>query len=399
MHRLSLGRWNSSLALDSFENVQTYADAMVASVRRRAMPPWLAGNADVEYLSNPELTDEQIETIAAWAQGDRALGDPETPGTSLPNLHEGLARVDTTLQMTEPYTPPPGDDYRCFLLPWDQTETTYVRGINAVPGNESIVHHIAVFIIPPSFVSTAESWKGDDGRPGYPCFGGPSGNPDILIPTLQLGGWLPGNPGTKFPRGIGIEVEPGSMLALQMHYSSPPTGISPDQTTLEFEITTSVEKRGVYAPWLNVEWVGGNMPIPAGEERVEHKIRDDPRLFFGAFIGGLDLEDGFDIHGTLFHMHQLGQSGHTRLYKEDGSETTILNIPKWDFNWQQEYFLKEPVSFRPGDELEISCVWSNSAEAQPLVGNERRPAKDVNWGERTEDEMCVVNLLITEALD
>jgi hypothetical protein len=45
------------------------------------------------------------------------------------------------------------------------------------------------------------------------------------------------------------------------------------------------------------------------------------------------------------------------------------------------------------------CSWDNSAQAQPFVGNQRRETKDVNWGERTEDEMCVVNLLITEALD
>jgi hypothetical protein len=386
-------------ALDSYEKVSTYADAVAASVTQKTMPPWLAGPADVEYLADPQLDANQIETIVTWAIGDKAEGESEVPGAPLPSLHDGLERVDTTLQMPAPYSPPQGDDYRCFLLPWDQTETTYVRGINAVPGNEAVVHHIAVFIIPPDFVAATESWKSDDGQPGYTCFGGPSGNPDIIIPTLQLGGWLPGNPGTKFPRGIGIEVEPGSLLALQMHYSSPLEIPDPDQTTLEFEIATNVEKRGVYAPWLNVEWVGGNMLIPSGEEWVQHSIRDDPRLFFGAFIGGLNLDNGFDIHGALFHMHQLGQSGHTKLYKEDGTETTILDIPKWDFNWQQEYFLKSPVSFRSGDELEVSCTWSNTAESQPIVGAERRPPQDVNWGEQTQDEMCVVNLLITEAGD
>lgn len=386
-------------ALETYEQVQAYAEAIVSAVVLKTMPPWLAGEADVNYLADPSLTETQVDTIVAWANGDRSEGDPDSPGQALPVLQEVMERTDTTLTMPEPYFAPQGDDYRCFLLPWEQTETMYVTGLNAIPGNESIVHHIAVFIIPPDAVAVAETWQSDDGQPGYTCFGGPSGDPDNFIPTLQLGGWLPGNPGTKFPRGIGIEVKPGSMLALQMHYSSPLGEASPDQTTLELEIASTVEKRGIYAPWLDIQWVGGNMPIPAGEVSVSHSIRADPRDFFGAFIGGLNLDYGFDIHGALFHMHQLGQFGHARVYKAGGAETTLLNIPKWDFNWQQEYFLETSVGFRPGDELELLCSWDNSAQAQPFVGNERRETKDVNWGERTEDEMCVVNLLITEALD
>jgi hypothetical protein len=42
-------------ALDSYEKVSTYADAVAASVTQKTMPPWLAGPADVEYLADPQL--------------------------------------------------------------------------------------------------------------------------------------------------------------------------------------------------------------------------------------------------------------------------------------------------------------------------------------------------------
>lgn len=384
-------------ALDSFAAVSRSADAVAAAVVSRTMPPWLAGDADVTYLGNPSLTDSQIDTIVDWVSQGKAEGNVEARGEPLAQLGEPLDRVDSILRMPEAYTPPKGDDYRCFLLPWEHTETRYVTGLNALPGNESVVHHIAVFIIPPDAAGIAQTWQSDDGQAGYSCFGGPSGDPDNFIPTLQLGGWLPGNPASKFPRGIGIEVKPGSLIALQMHYSSPLGVAEPDQTSIELQIETTVANRGVYAPWLDVQWVGGNMPIPAGESNVTHSIREDPRTFFAAFIGGLDLSNGFDIHGALFHMHQLGEQGHASVYKND-QETRILSIPKWDFNWQQEYFLTHPVAFEPGDELELSCTWNNSLEAQPTVGDEQRAPANVNWGERTEDEMCVVNLLITEPI-
>ena len=34
----------------------------------------------------------------------------------------------------------------------------------------------------------------------------------------------------------------------------------------------------------------------------------------------LELDDGFDIHGLMMHMHRLGRSGEVVLVKSDGTE-------------------------------------------------------------------------------
>jgi hypothetical protein len=62
-----------------------------------------------------------------------------------------------------------------------------------------------------------------------------------------------------------------------------------------------------------------------------------------------------------------------------------LDIPRWDFNWQNSYRLREPRVVRPGDQLAIECHWNNSAPG----------AVDTNWGEGTSDEMCLGVLYMT----
>ena len=80
------------------------------------------------------------------------------------------------------------------------------------------------------------------------------------------------------------------------------------------------------------------------------------------------------------------------LQHADGSEEMILAVDPWDFDWQRVYRLAEPMKFRDGDKLRVSCTFDNSPE-NPATGGS--PA-DVSWGEGSFDEMCVGNLFITE---
>ena len=98
----------------------------------------------------------------------------------------------------------------------------------------------------------------------------------------------------------------------------------------------------------------------------------------------------------MFHMHTLGVNGEVAILPQVKDSSTLLNIEKWDFDWQQEYYLEEPFPFTNGDLLKLSCTFDNSESNQKCTEGKCRESEDVNWGEGTNDEMCVVNLLITE---
>lgn len=377
--------------LDDFEKVKAFGPAVAMAVTSRQMPPWSAGPSDVTYDGDVSLTDAQIQTIVDWVDQGMEKGDASSPGDVLPPTEPAFPGVDLELQLPEPYVPTGRpDDYRCFPVRWTETADKFVTALSVMPGNLEIVHHVGVFILPPENAEKPFVWNEEDERPGYECFGGPSGGREA-IPIVQLGAWLPGQSGNVYPNGIGIRVKPGSTVVIQMHYNVVGDDPAPDQSRLVFSLEDSVEREGWYAPFLDVSWPLGFMQIPAGESAVEHEIEEDPRGFFDLVAGEtLPFDDGFEVHAVMFHMHQLGEVGRVSRVRR-GFETNFLNIQNWDFNWQRQYVLSEPLEVLDGDALMLNCTFDNSAANQ----DRGQEPVDVNWGEGTGDEMCVANMLVT----
>lgn len=373
-------------ALDSFEAASAMAPAIADAVTSGRMPPWKAAPADVTYLRNPSLSDEQKALIATWAK-QPSEGDAKKPGAPLPSLGGGVDRVDLTLKMPEPYLPSARpDEYRCFVLTWPEATTKFVTGVNALPGVGSQVHHIALYVVPPDAAHFPRQWDAEDETPGYACYGGPFGDRPQQFAVNLMTAWIPGYQGTTFPRGGGVQVDPGATVVMQMHYNlAGVADVQADQTAMQFQLADSVERRLAYQPLLDVAWVAGEMKIPAGQAEVPHQYVADPRSFFRLLGSPLDTTNGFNIEAVMFHMHTLGRRGELWLEKPGQPRKKIIDIPAWDFHWQNEYQLAEPVRFEPGDKLRVKCTFDNQGGTS-----------DVNWGENSSQEMCVANILSSE---
>lgn len=373
-------------ALDSFTSSSAMAAAVADAVQSGRMPPWKAAPADVYYLKNPSLTDDQKAAIAAWAKNP-VEGDKTKPGAPLAPVGGGIARVDRTLTMPTPYTPSVRpDDYRCFVLEWPETTTKFVTGVNALPGVISQAHHVALYLVNPADAMYPRMWDAEDATPGYECFGGPFGSRPQQFAVNLLAAWIPGYSGTTFPRGGGIKIEPGATVVMQMHYNLGAEA-QQDQTAMQFSLADTVDHELAYQPMLDVSWVAGAMKIPAGEPAVLHQYLADPRAFFSGVLGSpLDNTNGFNIEAVMFHMHSLGKHGELWLEKADKRRIKVIDIPAWDFHWQIEYQLAEPLRFEPGDKLRVKCTFDN----------DKPGAIDTNWGESSSEEMCVANILSSE---
>jgi hypothetical protein len=388
--------------LTSYAEARTASTLVARAVADRIMPPWGAVSGHQSYRFDPSLSDEQIATIERWADAGAPEGDPSHEGPALGRDVQTLSRVDLELTMPEAYEPTTEpDEYRCFLLDWPLAETAYVTGFNAVPGDATIDHHIAAFLIRPDnplgpdVVTALEELDAEDAAPGYECFGGPAGDSGLVLPAQQLGQWVPGQGGGDYPAGSGIKVPAGSKVVLQMHYYTG-GGTSPDRTRLEMRIDDGVAVEAAFAPWLDIAWIAGGMEIPAGMDDVVHTHSDDPRPFFQSFVADTDVSNGFDVHAVMLHMHKLGVSGTVAIDRVDGSRAVLLEIGRYDFNWQRLYHLAQPVTFLPGDKLTVECRWDNSPENQPWVEGVAPAPRNVNWGEGTGDEMCVANSYISD---
>ena len=386
-------------SFETYADAQENRDLIANAVSAKQMPPWYAVGDHQTYRNDPSLSDEDIETLVEWAAHDAPEGDPSHSSEPYPSLNQTLTSVDQTLTLPEAYEPVNApDDYRCFVLDWDRPEVSFVTGFDAVPGNLSMVHHMAAYLFRPDTPYGEElfeilaQWDAGSPGPGYPCFGGPSGGDDVDVPIQQLAQWVPGMGATVFPEGSGIEVPIGSKVVLQIHYNTTQTESPTDQSAIQFSVQDSVAKQGAFAPWLDTAWPLGTMTIPAGNEHVMLGKQGSPFALFAFLAPTMDLSNGFDIHSGLVHMHQLGKSATVGIHHPDGSQKTLLELDDYSFDWQLVYHLNTPVSFEPDDELSVMCTWDNSAQNQP---NGEAP-QDVNWGEGSRDEMCVANLFITE---
>lgn len=378
--------------LETYAQVSDMGDLVAGQTATRAMPPWGAVAGHIDYKDDRSLSEAQIQLIQDWVDAGMPEGDPAEAGDPLPSVSQALPEVDVSLTMPEAYTPAvEPDDYRCFPIAWSATEDTYVTGFEVHPDNDTVVHHVAAFLIRPDSIGgdlteTLAAWDAAEEGPGYTCFGGPSRTgEDVQVPVQQLGQWVPGNQAVIFPEGTGILVPAGSSVVLQMHYNLDSWDGEPDLTTIDFDTAPTVEREGAFAPWLDAVWSMGSMEIRAGQTATYEKD-GDPTGFWGLFVGEeLDLDAGFDIHAVMLHMHQIGQSGLVRVDRADGSSQTLLEVADWDFHWQLNYQLEQAVRFDPDDALYLSCTFDNTGGTE-----------DVNWGEGSGDEMCVGNLFISE---
>jgi hypothetical protein len=348
----------------------TYNDAakraaLIANVTaRRYMPPWKPEPGYGEFMDNLRLTDQEIQTIAEWAKGGAPEGDAKDQ-VEAPHFQEGwqLGKPDLIVQMSEAFTiPAEGRDiYRCFVLPLNLPEDRYVSAVEFRPGNRKVLHHSILHTEDPGPDRERDS---ADPAPGYNCFGGGGG----VVGEGGLGGWVPGAAPHFLPENTARLVPQGSDLIIQNHYH--PSGKpETDQSTVGIYFAKKAPSKTI----LTLPIVQRNLSIPAGAAnyRVE-----------ASFVTPIPLH----VIGISPHMHLLGHDMKVTAIRPDGTETPMIWIKDWDFNWQGQYLYSEPMVLPAGTRIQLEAHYDNSS------GNPRNPndpPRTVRWGEQTTDEMSI----------
>jgi len=358
------------------EEVAEWATPIAATVGARTMPPWRASSECNTYIGDFSLTEEEVATVVAWAEGGAPIGDAATAaGLPAPYVPEQLDRVDLELRMPVAYEPVPTvgtDDYRCFLMEWPYDEKVWVTGYQMKPDNLQVVHHIIPFIISPDDVDQYRALDEADPGPGYGCYGGPGGDINTLINTRWLGSWAPGSAPGVFEDGVGLEIPPGGLVAFQVHYNVTDDAAHVDQSGIDLRVETERQGWAELQPWTEVAWLfGDGMDIPANTNDVTHTWEYAHR-------------SRFTFRTAALHMHTLGKSAKLWVEHADGTEDCLIQVDNYDFNWQRSYQLAVPVETVPGDTLHLSCTWDNPTD------------DDAAWGDGTGDEMCLGISLITD---
>jgi hypothetical protein len=352
----SMSRYSDELA--------ARAALMASHTQAGVMPPWKPSSECNSYVGERRLTEAEIALFAAWAEGGAVAGDPADAPPAPPAL-AGLAWTDRSMRMTAPYTPQPLaddplNDLHCFVFDPQLDESELLIGVDVLPGEKRVVHHALLYLVDGD---EADALDAADPEQGYSCFGGPAATSARVI-----AGWVPGMPANSYPESTGIPLAAGSKIIMQIHYNITQAGPLPDQTSVELQFAQAPMDKSATI----LSMADNDFEIPPQAEGYTTEVLTD-------------VPQRATVWAVAPHMHLLGQRARIEVQRKNGDTECLLDIPKWDFNWQQFYFIDSPVGVQldEGDRVSFSCTWDNPLD------------KTVRWGDGTEDEMCISYLYVT----
>lgn len=341
-------------ALETLAQVSAKAGMIRRVVDDGLMPPWFADPAPAgqhtPWINERSLAAEDKADLLAWLASDRPEGDPaEAPLARVWPSDWEIGQPDVVYQIPEPIAVQAEGvmPYQNIVVDTGLTEEKWVRAWQVEPTDRSVVHHVLIWARDPSLPKNVRQ-NGDDGAGFFAAY-------------------VPGSNKIIYPETLGKKLPKGAQLRFQIHYT--PNGkATQDQIRLavrfsekppqhEVEVATIAQPRLRIPPGVANHPEAASVPIPA-----EVKLL-----------------------GMSPHMHFRGQSFRYELVLPDGAARTVLNVPRYDFNWQLGYYFAEPLTLPAGSRLRAIGWFDNSANnpANP------DPAKTVTWGEQSFEEMMI----------
>ena len=348
------------MSLMTYQEVRPWAKAIRERVVERSMPPWFADPHYGKFANDPSLSQNEIDTVVAWVNAGSPKGDDKDLPPA-PRFTAGwtIGQPDVVLEMQEEYSIPAEGTipYLYFTIPTNFTEDKWIQAMEIRPGNRTVVHHVIAFTQDAGARATGEG-EANRGRG-------------------QLGGITPNKTGVVFSPGTARLIKKGSNIVFQMHYTTNGQATK-DRTKIGLVFAREpARKILVTGNALNSRFV-----IPPGESNYEVKA-------------STTFNEDSLLSSFMPHMHYRGKDfTYTAIYP-DGRSEILLSVPKYDFNWQLTYILKEPLSMPKGTRLECIAHFDNSARNKFNPD----PTRAVRWGDQTWEEMMIGWFSSTRTVD
>ncbi len=328
-------------SLIDYDDVAAHAEMIAEVVADQRMPPWYASRHQT-FFNQRGLSRRERDTIVAWTR-DRARGD-DAKRPPVPTFADGdweIGKPDlVTTSIQEHSLPAEGFvDYRYDVLPFVFLKETWVSAVEIKPSNPAVVHHCNL---------------------GYMSIGAEFSDQNFIT------GRVPGGTAMVLEKGVAFRIPAGSVVGLQIHYTT--TG-KPEKNRMSvgFRFPQEVVDRELH----NVQVHTSKFAIPPGSPNHEVKsVRTLRQPATGV--------------GMFSHMHLRGKDMTFRAIKPDGDVETLLSIPNYHYDWQQNYRW-EPgkKSFPAGTKIEVTAHFDNS-KFNPFNPD---ASQTVRFGPQTVHEM------------
>jgi hypothetical protein len=348
------------MSLTNYKEVRPWAKAIREKVIDRSMPPWLADRSHTHFANDRRLSEKEIDTIVRWVDAGAVKGDDKDMPPA-PTFAEGwtLGKPDAVIYLPEEYSVPAEGTipYQYITVKTDFKEDKWIQAAEIRPGNRAVVHHIIVNI---------REAKNPNTPPATAASGQDAGA-RARERGIKLAGYAPGEQPKVYPKGTAKLMKAGSDLIFQMHYTT--NGVAQKDRSYVglYFAKEPVEKHVLTGTATNAQFV-----IPAGHPNYEVHSKWEAK------------EDVFLVD-LMPHMHVRGKDFKYTVVYPDGRSEVILNVPRYDFNWQLLYQFSKPLFLPKGSRLECVAHFDNSTANKYNPD----PTKEVRWGDQTWEEMMI----------
>jgi len=342
-------------ALDNYKAVNGYRNMIQYVVTERIMPPWTASPATGHWANDRSLAAADMRALLSWVANGAPEGDPElTVRHRYYTKGWTIGEPDAVVELAEPQTIPAEGvvPYKYVYVKTDFGEDRWIKQMEVKPTAPQNTHHIIIML---------ESPPGVEGQKAKRQWGGGGGADGFFAATV------PGAVGVDFGEGRAKKLPAGAWLKFQLHYVT------------NGRATTDQSKLG---------FVFADEP-PAEEVQTESAFNLRFRIPPGDPNKMVVAKYKFQTSGKLTrlfpHAHVRCKAFRYELIHPDGSSEILLDIPRYDFNWQINYDFAEPVNVEQGSVLKVSAWYDNSAD-NPYNPD---PTAEVRHGEQTWEEMMI----------
>jgi len=350
-------------SLMTYAEASPMAAAMHNAIVTGEMPPWPPDESFQQYSHSRSLSLAEKTTILAWLTNGTPEGNAsQTPPPPVFNSGSVLGNGDLTVRIPNYRSKAQGgqDDYVCFALPSGLAQQRTIRAIEVIPGNRQIVHHALIYVDPTAAYPT-DTVGGDCGGPQ-----------DAALITA----YTPGSTPLVFPSGtgfkLGMNMPAGSNIILAMHYPEGSYGMM-DSTKVIFHFypLSATGIRDVYAAPVLQNW---SLSLPPNQQTS----------VTAQYPSSGTIPVDISVLSVFPHMHLLGKSIKAYGINAQGDTIKYINVPHWDFHWQDFYFFRHIQKTPAGSVIKGEGVYDNTVNNEH---NPFNPPQHVYAGESTTDEM------------
>jgi peroxiredoxin len=331
--------------MSSYDMVRGFSPMIREVVRTKRMPPWHADPHYGVFSNDRSLTADETKTLVHWIEAGSPRGGGADPLTAVkkdwpvwalgtPDLVVNLPKFDVPATGVIPY--------QMWTVDNPLDHDVWVRAVDFLPGTRSNLHHIIATI--GGEMAPGEKRDNTDG---------------------SLADYVPGSEPLQIPPESGILLKKGAKFGFQAHY------------TVNGKPVTDVTQMGLYF-----------MDKPP-QYRYRAAIMANPRIKIPANTKAYtnDAVYKFDREVLVYslhpHAHFRGAAAEFVAQYPDGHEEVLLNVPRYEFNWQTTYELKTPIVLPAGTAVKYSMTYDNSTQNKANPD----PNREVPWGQQTWDEM------------